>query len=599
MVYVAGTCMNAGKTVAATELVRGLARGGLRVAAAKLTGVSLMRDALSMLDAGAVAALTFNDVGIASTHAGVTVATAKGIFNRLAAAKPDVIVAELGDGILGEYGVQDILHDAELMRVGAAYVMAAPDPVACWGANRADAESVRAADHGHHRPRHRQRGGPGLHPDRARPAGAQRAAGCGWVALGGTGIDGELGRESGVRSQGSTLNCFRDSRLPTPDRRHSMKVAVIGGAGYVAGELLRLLLQHPEVTECVATSRSQAGRAIGEVHPALAGVTGARFAGSTAGETARGRDVVFLSLEHGESSKVAGEVFAAGPGLVIDLAADFRVQDLRLYQQHYGNHPAPDLVSRFRYGLADIAGSKLAGATAIAAPGCFATAAQLALYPLARAGLDVTPSLFAVTGSSGAGGRPKETTHHPTRAHNLFAYSVLGHRHEAEVLQSWREWVGRPDATARLMAHSGPFVRGIYLTLHAYLRGIRVAPVSLRDRRGNGFRDAYAGRPFVRVLDAPPELTHAVGTNYALIHATESADGREVQVSVAIDNLVKGAGGQAIQAMNLALGIRTECSGAHRTAQGRFHADHWQRRPPFSPSTPSSPSARSAVGAPG
>jgi len=104
------------------------------VAAAKLTGVSLMRDALSMVDAGAVAALTFNDVGVASTHAGVTVTTAKGIFNRLVAAKPDVIVAELGDGILGEYGVQDILRDAELMGVGAAYVMAAPDPVACWGA---------------------------------------------------------------------------------------------------------------------------------------------------------------------------------------------------------------------------------------------------------------------------------------------------------------------------------------------------------------------------------------------------------------------------------------------------------------------------------
>jgi len=134
VVYVAGTCMNAGKTVAATELVRGLARSGLRVAAAKLTGVSLMRDAPSMLDAGAVAAPTFHDVGIASTHAGITVATAKGIFNRLAATKPDVIVAELGDGILGEYGVQDILHDPELMRVGAAYIMAAPDPVACWGA---------------------------------------------------------------------------------------------------------------------------------------------------------------------------------------------------------------------------------------------------------------------------------------------------------------------------------------------------------------------------------------------------------------------------------------------------------------------------------
>ncbi|MEZ4456446.1 MAG: hypothetical protein R2882_07845 [Gemmatimonadales bacterium] len=137
VVYVAGTCMNAGKTVAATELVRGLARRGLRVGAAKLTGVSLMRDTLSMLDAGAVAALTFNDAGIASTHPGQTVNVAKGLLARLGsrhAGSPDVIVAELGDGILGEYGVQDILEDGELMGTAAAHVMAAPDPVACWGA---------------------------------------------------------------------------------------------------------------------------------------------------------------------------------------------------------------------------------------------------------------------------------------------------------------------------------------------------------------------------------------------------------------------------------------------------------------------------------
>ena len=137
VVYVTGTCMNAGKTAAATELVRGLSRSGLRVAAAKLTGVSLMRDSLAMQDAGAVAALTFNDAGAASTHAGMTIPVAKAIFNRLAAlpsGRPDVIVAELGDGILGEYGVQDILHDPELMAVGAVHVMCAPDPVACWGA---------------------------------------------------------------------------------------------------------------------------------------------------------------------------------------------------------------------------------------------------------------------------------------------------------------------------------------------------------------------------------------------------------------------------------------------------------------------------------
>jgi N-acetyl-gamma-glutamyl-phosphate/LysW-gamma-L-alpha-aminoadipyl-6-phosphate reductase len=337
-----------------------------------------------------------------------------------------------------------------------------------------------------------------------------------------------------------------------------MKVAVIGGAGYAAGELLRLLLQHPQVTECLATSRSQAGKPIGDVHPALAPLTDARFSGATAGEAARGRDVVFLSLEHGQSSRAAAGVFEAGPGLIVDLAADFRVQDLRLYERYYGNHVAPDLVGRFRYGLADVVGSELRGASAIAAPGCFATAAQLALYPLARAGLDLTPSLFAVTGSSGAGVQPRPTTHHPNRAHNLFAYSVLAHRHEAEILQGWRQWTGRTDAAVRLLAHSGPFVRGIYLTLHVFLPQDTggVGP----GIAGKWYHDAYAGPPFVRTLDNPPELTPAVGTYFALIHVAASPDGRDLQVCVAIDNLVKGAGGQAIQAMNLALGIE-ECAG--------------------------------------
>jgi N-acetyl-gamma-glutamyl-phosphate reductase common form len=326
-----------------------------------------------------------------------------------------------------------------------------------------------------------------------------------------------------------------------------MKVAVIGAAGYTGGELLRLLLQHPQVTECVATSRSQAGKPIADTHPALATLSEARFSGQGPGEVARGRDVVFLCLEHGESARVAGDVLDAGPGLVVDLAADFRTADLRLYERYYGAHSAPELVPRFVYGLADVLGQQLRGARAIAAPGCFATAAALALYPLAGLELAAPPSLFAVTGSSGAGVQPKPTTHHPMRAHNLFAYSVLGHRHEAEVLLRWREWTGRPDATARLMTHAGPFVRGIYLTLHAWLRGSG----SIAER----FRLTYAGRPFVRILEQAPQLTHAVGTNYGLIHPAELADRSEVQVMVAIDNLIKGAGGQAIQAMNLALGL--------------------------------------------
>ena len=338
-----------------------------------------------------------------------------------------------------------------------------------------------------------------------------------------------------------------------------LRVAVVGAAGYAGGELLRLLLQHPHVAECVATSRSQAGKPIAEVHPTLAPLTDARFSGASPGEISRGRDVVFLALEHGESSRLAEEIFDAGPGMLVDLAADFRIAAPRLYERYYGAHPAPDLMSRFTYGLADVAGETLRGATAIAAPGCFATAAQLALYPLAQAGLDVSPTLFAITGSSGAGVHPRATTHHPARANNVFAYSVLSHRHEAEVLYAWRTWTGRPEASARLMVHSGPFVRGIYLTMHAFLPGT-AGVASL-------YRQAYEHRRFVRLLDRPPELTHAVGTNYALIHAALSDDSRELQVSVAIDNLIKGAGGQAIQAMNLALGLPEE---AGLTAVGVF-----------------------------
>ncbi len=336
----------------------------------------------------------------------------------------------------------------------------------------------------------------------------------------------------------------------------ALRVVVIGAAGYVGGELLRLLLSHPEVGEITATSRSQAGVPLGEVHPQLAARTGARFAGHTPAEAAAGTDVVFVALEHGESSSVAGEILAAGPGLVIDLAADFRVSDLELYSRFYGQHAVPELVPEFSYALADVLGTALLGKKALAAPGCFATAAQLALFPLAKLQPQAIPALFAVTGSSGSGVHPKPTTHHPARAHNLFAYSVLNHRHEAEILQRWREWTGDPSARARLMTHSGPFVRGIYLTMHVEWPKT-AAPGRAPDLIA-AFREAYAGRPFVRLLDQPPELTHAIGTNYALIHVAQSSDGREAQVMVAVDNLVKGAGGQAVQAMNLALGLPEE-----------------------------------------
>jgi N-acetyl-gamma-glutamyl-phosphate/LysW-gamma-L-alpha-aminoadipyl-6-phosphate reductase len=343
-----------------------------------------------------------------------------------------------------------------------------------------------------------------------------------------------------------------------------VKVAVIGGAGYVGGELLRLLLQHPDVHEVIATSRSQAGKPLSDVHPQLTLLTDARFSGVTPAEAAAGKDVAFLALEHGESSRLMAEVVDAGPGLVVDLAADFRIHDGRLHERYYGAHPAPALVHRFEYGLADVRGEQLRGARAIAAPGCFATAAQLALYAIADLPLAAPPVVFGVTGSSGAGQAPRPTTHHPARANNMFAYSVMGHRHEGEAVEQWRAWRGDAAANMRLMTHSGPWVRGIYATLHAHIGDASevtggVTPVSplQRDRAAivDHVRSRFADRPFVRVLDAPPHLTHVVGTNLAMLHAAVSEDGREVQVMCVIDNLIKGAGGQAIQAMNLALGF--------------------------------------------
>ena len=327
-----------------------------------------------------------------------------------------------------------------------------------------------------------------------------------------------------------------------------MKVAVVGAAGYVGGEMLRLVLQHPDVREVVATSRSQAGTSIADLHPSMSLLTEARYSADTPAEAARGKDVVFLALEHGESSKIMGALVDSGPGMIIDLAADFRIHDGRLHERHYGAHPAASLVHRFEYGLADVRGTALRGAKGVAAPGCFATAAQLALYGIAELPLAAPPVIFAVTGSSGAGQSPKPTTHHPARAHNMFAYAAMGHRHEGEMLEQWRAWRGDPAAHARLMCHSGPFVRGIHATMHVQF----AEPV--RDVNGEVAR-RFVGRPFVRVLDTPPQLTQVVGSNMALLYAASSEDGREAQVMCVIDNLIKGAGGQALQAMNLALGL--------------------------------------------
>lgn len=312
--------------------------------------------------------------------------------------------------------------------------------------------------------------------------------------------------------------------------RDGLRAIVIGAAGYVGGEALRLLLSHPRVGSVRAISRSQAGKRFADAHPALAHVTDARFEEGKAEAAAREADVVVFALSHGESSTAMPAVLAGSSALVLDLAQDFRLD------------PA------FVYALCDPPGVALRGVRAIAAPGCFATATLLALYPAAKAGLiEGTPAAFAITGSSGSGVVPRRTTHHPVRAHNVFAYGLDGHRHEAEIDAQLRRWSG-PGAACRLLPHSGPFVRGIHATVRATLKTPVADPIAL-------YHNAFEGRPFVRVLAEPPELSAVVGTNFAHLHAAVRENGRELIATCVIDNLVKGAAGQAVQAMNLALGF--------------------------------------------
>ena len=336
--------------------------------------------------------------------------------------------------------------------------------------------------------------------------------------------------------------------MSRPDRKE-LEVAVLGAAGFAGGELLRLLALHPAVTRTRAFSRSHAGKPIGSVHPPMAHVAPAAvFEEGAPRDAAKGADVVFLALDHGESQRRMGEVLDQRPRLVIDLAADFRIADRTRYEAFYPPHACFELAPSFAYGLADVRGAALAEHARIAAPGCFATAALLALWPLAtRAELDGPAACFAVTGSSGAGTTPRPTAHHPFRDGNVFAYQLQGHRHEAEIgeqLAGWSE--GR--VSCRLLAHAGPFVRGIHATVHARLRRPVPDPLAL-------YRQAYEGRPFVHVEDTPPGLHAVVGTNFAHLHAVPREDGREVVVTAVLDNLLKGAAGQAVQAMNLALGL--------------------------------------------
>ncbi|MBS1767889.1 MAG: N-acetyl-gamma-glutamyl-phosphate reductase [Acidobacteria bacterium] len=315
----------------------------------------------------------------------------------------------------------------------------------------------------------------------------------------------------------------------------SFDALILGASGYGGGELLRWLMQHPRLGGLKGTARSHAGKPFHAVHPNLRGLIEGSFEADPdwAWLAASQRPVLFSALPHGElASRLAGDEGAwAKLGLaerltVVDLSADFRWKD------------------GWVYGLSEWKPERLAGATRIANPGCFATALQLALLPIA----DLKPgfvAVSAVTGSSGSGAHPSETTHHPSRANDFRAYKALAHQHEAEVLTTLASENWTPDLA--FTPHSAPLVRGIFAT--AQMRLDRdLTEAELRAR----FEAAFPG-PFVRIVEGSPRVAAVAGSAFADVGF--ALKGRNLSVMVALDNLGKGMATQAIQNLNLALGL--------------------------------------------
>ncbi len=349
---------------------------------------------------------------------------------------------------------------------------------------------------------------------------------------------------------------MNDSTHSSANRK--IPTIVLGGTGYVAGELLRLIAGHPNLSLAAAVSESQAGEGIRDVFPHLQHAFArqcyiSRDALDDELHKLAGRQVaLFSAAPHGASAAlIAGVLKAAAAAgckmTVVDASADFRFADNASYQAVYGHpHGAQELLDAFDSALPE----HLADSTKphIGHPGCFATSMLLGAVPLIQSGLtDGVLHAFGITGSTGSGRSPIATTHHPLRHSNLYAYKPLSHRHAPEVTGICEALTGN-ELDLRFIPHSGPFARGIHMTLQAEL----VRDVSTADIR-KLLQDFYADAAFVDVVDGMPRIKDVAGSNYAHIGAV--VEGSAVAVFVAIDNLLKGAAGGCVQWMNIKLGL--------------------------------------------
>lgn len=334
----------------------------------------------------------------------------------------------------------------------------------------------------------------------------------------------------------------------------SIKVVVLGGSGYVGGELLRILANHPDVTITAAGSVHYAGEYVHRVHPNLKGVLDLKFSGEDPLKLGAGADVIFCALPHGSSLKVVPKLMDMGVRIV-DMSADFRLTNAESYKTWYGyEHPYPDLLKKFVYGLAELHREQIKGSRYIAAPGCMAAAAILALAPIAK-GMDIEGPIVvdAKIGSSGAGGKPSLATHFSERFGVVRPYKPVGHRHTGEIEQEIK-FVSGKDYRVAMSAHAVNMVRGILSTSHVFTKTDAAAV-------WKALRSFYISEPFIRFIRDKaglyryPDPKIVIGSNFADIGFEVDPHLNRLVMLSAIDNLIKGAAGSAVQAMNLSLGL--------------------------------------------
>jgi N-acetyl-gamma-glutamyl-phosphate reductase len=327
-----------------------------------------------------------------------------------------------------------------------------------------------------------------------------------------------------------------------------IKIGIFGGSGYGGSELLRILLQHPDADIQFVTANEHAGKAVSDVHKNLLGLTDLDFIKAPEDlDSLKKIDCAFFALPHGQAMEVAPKLPATVK--IIDLSGDFRLSDADVFARHYGREQTAMGAQRdFVYGLTETNRERIKSATRIANPGCFATATLLGLAPLvANNLLSGRVIVDAKTGSSGSGAKAAANTHHPQRSTSFYAYKPFTHQHVPEIeqeLQSIGEWTNE----LIFMTHSLPVARGIFASIYCELK----TEINATDARAL-FAEFYRDSFFVRLVEGSPDINWVKTTNFCDIGF--AARGRQLVVFSAIDNLVKGAAGQAVQNMNLMFGL--------------------------------------------